>query len=247
MALAASDLIAYAAASMPDDDTDATGGAIDLLRRVVFAEQATGTIEVVSTSAGDTQNCTIVGRLASGTIATETLALTGVTPKVFTNTWERILSVELASAAIGTVTVRLSSGGATFGTIPVDGRGFMRLFRNAASEAAPVARYEKFFIKNTHATLDLLTATVTLDADPEGKITFTLSAAVDDSGSVANRRTVPDVSITNPDTYDTNAKGIPAGTLANGEAVGVWVKQSLDAIDTPFESYFTIAANGASS
>lgn len=247
MALEASDLQAFASAGMPTTDAAASGGAIDLLRRVIFVEQATGTIEIVSTDGADTQNCTVIGRLASGASATETLALTGATPKVFANSYERLLSVELAANATGTITVRLSGGGATFATIAIGERGFMRLFRNAASESGQVARYEKLFIKNIDGALDLLTANVTLDADPESKMTFTLSAAKDDNGAVANRKTVPDVAITDPDVYDANLKGVPTGTLAHGEAIGVWVKMTLGAVDTPLESYFTLGANGASS
>lgn len=245
MAVTAADLIAYAAASMPDDDTSTSGGAIDSKRRVVFTEQATDFIEVVSDNAGDTQDCTVVARAISGSVTTDTKALTGTTPVGF-GAFEHLLSVDLVSDAVGTVTVRLAGGGATFGTIPAGERGFVRLFRKAASEPSPASRYEKLFIKNTHATLSLLSASVVETADPDSKMSFTLASAVDDINSVANRKTAPGAAIIEPDSFDDAEKSVPGGTLAAGSAIGVWVKQTLDALDSPLESSFTLKIAGES-
>jgi len=121
----AADLVLYASAAMLDVDTGAQGGAIDLLRYVDFTQLAADDdIEVISTVAGDTQNCTIEARLASGVIVSETKVLTGTTAAIFSTLGvvERVLKVELASVAIGTVTVRRSVAGATVRAIPVGGR-----------------------------------------------------------------------------------------------------------------------------
>src|SRR3954467_2870364 len=121
----AADLVAFHAANSATNlDTDAStiGGAIDLLRRPDFTQVTAGdTVEVISSSASDTQNCTIEARKADGTVVSETLALTGTTAKIFAGNAaiDRILKVELASAAIGTITVRKSAAGATYRTIPV--------------------------------------------------------------------------------------------------------------------------------
>ncbi len=248
MPLAASDLEAFASASMVTTDAATPcGGVIDLLRRVIFTEQATGTIEIISDNGSDTMDCTVVGRLASGIAASETLALTGTNAKAFENTYERILSVELDSAANGIITVRLSSAGATIGTIAATERGFMRLFRNAISESAEVSRYEKIFLKNTHGSLDLLNATIVETADPEAVITFTLAITNDDNNSVTNRRTAPGAAIIEPDTFDGSEKSLQDTDLAFGEAIGVWVKQTLAAYAIPFEATYTLRLQGASS
>jgi len=158
-----------------------------------------------------------------------------------------LLSVELASNAAGTITVRISGAGATYATIAIGERGFVRLFRNAISGAAQIARYEKIFFKNTHGSLDLLGATVVETADPEAKMTFTLAAAKDDSETIANRITAPGAGIIEPDVFDGAEKSVPGDDLDSGEYIGVWVKQTLAAYDIPFESTYTLKLAGASS
>lgn len=62
--------------------------------------------------------------------------------------------------------------GATLRTIPVGERGFMALFRKAASDPSVTKNYyTKIFLRNNHATLSLLTATVKQNADPAARIT----------------------------------------------------------------------------
>jgi hypothetical protein len=165
------------------------------LRRPDFTQVTIGdTVEVISSSASDTQNCTIEARKADGTIVSETLALTGTTAKIFAGNGaiDRILKVELASVAIGTITVRKSVAGATFRTIPVGERGFSMIFRKGrARPAGTVNYYAKFFWKNTNATNALLSAQVSESADPSGTITHGLAASVNDSGTTTNRQTAP--------------------------------------------------------
>jgi len=238
MPVAAADLIAFAAASMPTDDTSLTGGDIDLLRRVVFTgteDQALGTtpgtIEVISNNASDTQNCTIVARKADGSSVTETLALTGVTAKIFAGNGavERIQSVDLASVAIGTVTVRRSVAGPTISTIPPGERGVLRMFRNAVSSGSTKDMYEKLFWKNTHATLALLNALVAeVVGGSAAKITFAVEA-VNGVGTAANRLTVP----AGAGAFGDTSLAVSTGSLAVGARVGVWLKLSLTANDSP--------------
>lgn len=247
MPLVATDLILYASASIPTDDDTTSGGAIDPKRRLLFTDVSGKTVRVVSDNAGDTQNCTVVGRTAAGTLVTETKALTGVTPVNFTETLDRILSIQLASDATGIITCTAQSGDAAICTIPAGERGVVRLFQNAESEDVPAARYEKVFLKNTHGSLDLLTASVVESADPEGIISFTLAAAIDDSESVADRKTAPGASIIEPDTFDGTEKSVPGESLASGEAIGIWIKQSLTATNAPFENTYTLEVAGASS
>ena len=243
MAIVAADLVAYAAADMPDDDVASSGGAIDLLRYVDFTPiTANDTIEAVSDAAGDTQNATIEGRDAAGAVVSETKAMAGVTPIVFSTlgTVERILSFELASVAIGVITVDDTSGGVPLRVIPIGGRGFMRMFRKSASESGATERYEKFFWKNEHGTLALDAAHVDQNADPSSKITHALDATKDASTAVADRTTTPGF------TFNDSDKSVPTGALGAGEAIGVWLNLSLLADNAPIKDTYTSELEGTS-
>lgn len=245
MSVTAADLIAYASANMPTDDTSTSGGAIDLKTRVVFTDLAANDkVEVISTSASDTQSFTVSGRLVDGSIASETLSLTGLTLKLFaTNTFERILSVSAVTDAIGVITVRRQSAGATIGTIPAGERGFRRLYINSASDpSVQKDRYEKFFWKNTHGTLAYLSAVVSQSADPQAVITHALASAVDDTVSSANRLTAPAGGLT----FDDTNKAVPGTNLGAGVAIGVWFKQTLAPAAAGFKSTYTSQIAGSS-
>jgi hypothetical protein len=249
--IVSTDLNLHASVNMPDADTGTNGGAIDPLRRVDFTQLAANDdIEVVSSAAGDTQNCTIVGRNAAGQVVSETKALTGVTAAIFATLGviERVLSVELASAAVGTITVRRSVAGATVRAIPVGERGFMALFRKAASDPAVQKDYfTKAFWKNSHATLSLLGAQVKQAADPDARITHLLAAAVNDSATAANRLTAPAAGDTqDPDTFDDADKGVPGTDLAAGAAIGVWFRLRLPAADAPHRTTYDSQLAGQS-
>lgn len=245
MSIIATDLVPFCAVNEPDTDGATAGGAIDLLRRMDFTQATPGdTVEVISSSASDTQNCTITARKADGTVVVETVALTGTTAKIFSGNGavDRILQVELASAAIGTITVRKSVAGATYRTIPVGERGFMMAFRKTASDPSATQDYfVKFFWKNTNGSFALTTALVKQSADPDARITHTLAAAVNDSTTTANRRTAP------AGTFDDTDKAVPGTDLAAGAAIGVWLKLSLPAADAVHRTTYTsqLAGNTA--
>ena len=191
----AADLQAFASLNMPDDDVGTSGGAIDLSTRVDFTPiAANDDIEVVSDNVGDiSQDCTIEVRKLDGSVDTELVTLNGTTPVVFATLGviERILKCTLSAAATGIVTLQRSPSGATIRDIPAGETGFVRMFRKSASESGATLRYEKLFWKNTHSTEALLTALVKQNADPSTKITHAVSLAVDDSVSVADRKTPP--------------------------------------------------------
>lgn len=245
MSIASTDLVLFASASVPDDDVTTSGGAIDTLRRLDFTQLAADDdIEVISDSASDTQNCTITARDAAGVIVTETAALTGTSAKIFSTLGvvNRVLQVELASVAIGTITVRRSVAGATVRTIPIGERGFMAVFRKCASDPSSTVDYFcKGFFKNTHGTLSLTSAAVKQNADPSAKITHALDASIDASTSVADRLTDPGF------TFNDSDKTVPGGgVLAAGEAIGVWFKLSLTAGDSAYNSTYTVELAGQS-
>ncbi len=251
MAILQTDLVAYAAANMPQDETSTNGGAIDPLRRVVLTDVAVAdTVEVLSNNAADTMNITVVGRAASGVSVSETKALTGTTPISLSTlgTVERILSADLASAPLGTVTVRRATGAIVIGTIPVGERGFMRLFVNAYSDLTnPKNYYMKFFWKNTNSTLSLINALVKQSADPSTLITHLIAGSVNDTPTTANRLTAPAAGTTlDPDVFDDNDKAVPGGSLAAGAAIGVWLRLALGASQAPAKTSYTSQCFGLS-
>lgn len=247
MPVATTDLVAYCAVDHPSDDTSQVGGAIDTNVRVEFTDLAANDdVEVISTSASDTMNATLVGRNAAGELVQETKALTGTTAAVFSTAGvlERVESLILASDAVGTVTVRRSVAGATIATIPVGERGFRRLFINAVSSPDSTKDYyEKFFFRNNHATLALLSAAISESADPTTLITFAIGTAVNDSVTSTNRLTVPASGVT---AFDNTAKNVPGTNLAAGAAIAVWVKLSLAQNNAPNKSTWTAQIAGSS-
>lgn len=242
MSIVASDLVAYASTNMPNDDVSTSGGAIDTLRRIDFTQMSSnGTIKVVSSNAGDTtQTVTITGRLADGSIASETLNVNGTTGTSSTNTYERLLKAELSATCTGTVTVSNNTGSVTLRTIPAGERGFMAIFRQLASDPS-VAKdfYCKFFWKNTNGTLALTSSQVVENADPSGKITHALDASLNASTSVANRTTSPGF------TFDNTAKNVPnSQNLSSGSAIGVWLNLHLLANDAALKTTYTSELDG---
>lgn len=245
MPVTVSDLVVYCAASHPTDDSSAAGGAIDATARPLDSElSAASVVELVSDAAGDTQNVTVSGRLAGGEPASETIALTGSTPVVTSNAYERIQSVVLASPAAGNIEVREGVGGTVRHTLAPAEVAARRLFQNAESNpSAARTRYEKVFLRNDNATLSLLNATLTLQTDTAGLYRIALEAAKDGSGSVANRLAAP----AGPTFSDDGVVlSIPGDFLAAGEAIGVWIEQALAAGEDPTKASLTLRAEGAS-
>lgn len=242
--IVAADLVEYHAATQSDVDATPVGGAIDALRRPDFTQvTAADTVEVISSSASDTQNCTIEARKADGTIVSETLALTGTTAKVFSGNGaiDRILKVELASVAIGTITVRKNSAGATYRVIPAGERGFSMFLRKTSSDTAGTRNYyAKTFWKNTNGTNALLSAVVSESADPTTLIDFGLAASVGDSGTTTTRQTAP-----GGVTFASTAANVPGTDLASGAAIGVWRRLALATNNAAIRSMHTLQLAGS--
>jgi len=251
MSIVGTDLVAYAAANMPEDDTSLNGGAVNPLNRVVFTDLAANdSVEVLSDNGSDTtQHITVAGRKASGASASQTVTLNGLTavPLSTLGTIERVQKALLDADCAGTITVRRSAAGPTIGTIPHLERGFTRLFINAVSDPSnPKPYYMKFFWKNTHATLALLNAVIKQNADPTGKITHLLAVAAGDAATSANRITAPAVGDTqDPDAFDDTDKYVPGTDLAPTVGIGCWLKFSLVAAENPIKNTYTSEMDGS--
>ena len=229
-------LVFYASANVPDIDTGTAGGAIDSNRRLEFTPLvATDNIEVVS-SAADTRQITIDGRLADGTFVSEAITLAGTTPQTSVNVFERILRAEMSGAAISqVVTVRRATGDTLIRQIPANELGFMAIFRR---NDAPGTFYQKGFWLNNHGSLTMTSAQVKEQADPVGRITFALAGSINDTGTVANRLTSPGL------TFDNSDKAVPGDQLAPGDRIGVWFKLTLPGGDPDHHSTYTTHLTG---
>lgn len=243
MSIVASDLRFHCAASMPENDTGTSGGAIDTAARPEFTQLSANAVTAALSDGADTRNLTITGRNAAGAIVGETIALNGVTEIVFTTTLERWLKWVLASSS-GTriVTVKQGSGGTTRGTIGLNETTRRLLFYDSASDPSSIKiRYEKVFALNAHATLTLTSAKVTLTADPAARIRIGLATTLNDTGSVTNRLTAPG-GVTFVD--DSVAQNVVGGALAAGDKQGTWIEQNLPAADPAQKSTFTLELFG---
>jgi hypothetical protein len=242
MPIAPSDLQFWSSASIPTDDTSPSGGAISTTKRPALDPfSAAAQVALVSDGA-DTRSVTVVGRNAAGAIISEVKALNGATEVLTTASFRDVHSVTLdATSATRTVTVRQSSGGTIRATIPPNEDGRHSMFQRSASESGAVDRYEKEFARNAHGSLTLNDAKIKLTSDPASKITVGCATAVNDSGTVANRKTAP-AGVTFVD--DNVSQSVPGGALAAGDRIGIWVKQSLGAAAGAFRDTFTIELSG---
>ncbi len=244
MPIVAADLKAFGAANHAEDDTATQGGAISTVKRVEFTPiAADDDIEAISDQAADTMNLTITARSTTGAIVSEVKALTGTTAVIFSTIGvvERFMKGILASAATGIITIRRSVAGATIATLEVGETEVRRLFYDAASESAETTRYEKVFLKNDHGTLTLTNAEIELTADPAATMRIGGAPSVDDSATIADRKTAP-ASVTFVD--DSVSQAVPGDQLAAGEAIGVWAEMIRGASAAAIKDTFTVQLAG---
>lgn len=242
MPIAPTDLIAYLSLNRPEDDVTTSGGGISVDHRPTFTQLTANALIAVISDGADTRVVTVRGRNAAGALVTDTITLTGAVEAVGTVTFERVLRVTVPTEdASRTVTVRQGAGGSTISTIPLNELGFQAMFIDSASSASPETRFEKFFWRNSHATLTLNAAKVRLSADPSSRMRQGIATTKNDTLSVANRKTTPGGITFVDDAVD---QDVPGTTLEAASAIGVWMEQALLASDAPFRSTFTSQISG---
>lgn len=253
MSIVATDMKFYGSANMPEADGATTGGDIDLTTRVVFdsatlANAPAGIVKAVSSSGADTtQTLTVTGRNAGGSIVTSALALNGTNVITGIVSFERILKMVLSGTCAGSVTVK-DNADATIAIMEPGLLTIRRPFYNVSADIATGSQrifYEKVFLKNTHATLSLLSANVALSADPSSIVTFGLSNAVNDSASVANRQTAPAGGVLSEAISD-SSKNVPGTDLAAASRIGTWIALTLAAGASATKTTFTFTVTGSS-
>jgi hypothetical protein len=244
MPIVAADLVKYGSLSRPSDDTSLTGGAIDPLDRPDITQLTANSVLAVISDGADTRVVTVQGRNAAGAIISDPITLNGTTEVLGTLTFERILTVTLsATSATRTVLVRQGAGGATRAQIGINETTRTSLFRQSASEASIAIRYEKTFWRNNHATLTLNSAQVRLTVDPDSRIRIGLATAINDTATVANRKTAPGgVTFVDDNVY----QAVPGGVLTAGDRIGIWWEQNLPANDGAHRTSATDELSGTS-
>lgn len=253
MSIVATDLIFYSCASQSEDNVSTEGGAIDLTTYVVFSDSSLAnalndSVEIVSSNAGDTtQTVTIYGRSSSGIVVSEPLSLNGTIVVNGSQVFERILKIVVSASHAGTITIRKATGDTTIASLPTGILKIKRCFISAASDVSTGSSrdfYEKVFLKNTHATLALLGATIAEQADPSTLLTFNVDNAVNSTTSIASRlNTVP---ANQQGSFDGTTKNVASTDLAAGAAQGIWLKLTLPAGQAATVSTYTLRVSGTS-
>jgi hypothetical protein len=252
MAVTADDIRYYLSQGRPENDTSASGGAIDLQWRLLLRAYADiggsgSKVKVVSSSAGDnTQKLTVSGYDATDAWASEEITLNGTTEVETTTVFRYVVKVALNATCAGTVSVKQSTTGNTMHNIRPGELGAQRLFLGAranASGGGEKVLYEKVFIRNDHATDGLQQALAYLHQDAMSELKFDCeldptSGAQITGGTqaVANRLTAPTAGGSGYQWGDHSSRGEAHdlgdngdGVLAAGEAQGVWIQLTLPA------------------
>lgn len=244
MPIVDADLPQFQAASMPEDDSSTTGGAISTTGMAEITDiAATDTVQGLSDGA-DTRDLTVYGRLATGAIDSETITLNGTTPVATTKQFERIMKAVLSTGSgTRTVTLRRTTGATLICTFPPNIVSQRRLFYDSSSNpSAQKIRYEKIFRKNAHATITLTSAAVKLTSDPANRYRIGCAPSVGDSATVTNRVTAP-AGVTFVD--DSVSQTVPGGNVIAGQAIGIWVEQNLPQNDSPHKNSVTVELSGS--
>ncbi len=248
MPVADSDILVFCAENMPEDNSSTSGGSMSTTIKAIFTDiAATDSVKIVSSNAADTsQVVTIVGRDASGAIVQEDLNLNGTTLSAATSqTFERILKIEMDSSALGTVTVSRNTGGTTIATLEPGLLGCRRLFYNSSADASGGSSrsyYEKVFIYNSHNTLSVTSAVVIEESDPSTLIEFDLESSKDGNNSVTNRLNNAPTSMLG--SFSNSNKSVPSGSLGPSEGIGVWLRMVLPAGQSPSKNTYNLKLTG---
>jgi hypothetical protein len=263
MSIVAAELIAYGVLVPPTPDAtgDATsniGGGIDVTNRVVFSS-VLGSPQIckIRSSAADTRFTRITGRKSDGTLVTENLQLNGVTPVPTANTYDRILkfavydssNTTLTGSATLTASLYQNDNSTLIGQVGGSAStstetGFYGMFIGSSSDpVATKTRYEKFFYKNTNASLALQAPTIQLTADASAVLAIAVENSNGGTSTTTNRLTAPGAAMT---AFGTTAITVPAGSIASGAAVAVWVRQSLAIGNAPINASFQTTIQGQS-
>jgi hypothetical protein len=259
MSVTSSDIKIYTASGTPEDDTTLAGGQIDLTTQMIFdsyelanipATSGNGTLRYSSTNNADSgKQIVAYGRKVNGSLVNETGTLenSGILA-TGTQVFERILKVT-APAHNYNILVQDSTGN-TILTMESGIQEVRRPFYNVSSSPTEAKTYyDKFFIKNTNATLSLLNASIIENSGGvASSITFSLSNSINDSDTFTNRLTQP--TATGADGFSSTAKtlltNVGVSDLEPGSGIGCYLCLSLPSGTAASKSFYSISISGES-
>lgn len=242
MGITESEIVIYSSENMPEDDLSKSGGAINSGIRIVFEDiQSNSIISAFSDDNSDSGILTVTGRNINGILRTEQIPLSGITTVSGVQIFERILSSQIDTIAVGNITI---SGETEIAKIYPTESGFRRIFYNAManpSGGSDKTLYEKAFIKNNNASLPLQNATAQeVTTGLYTTITFGLEKSLNYNESVRNRLNAP----TGTTVYGSGASGIAGSSLTSLDAQGLWLKMELPAGSNDINSFYKIKIEG---
>jgi len=259
MSILSNEIKIYAASGTPEDDTTLAGGSIDLTTRMIFDDyvlantpgtSGDGSLRYSSTNNADSgKQIVAYGRATNGSLINETgtLGNSGVLA-TGTKVFERILKVT-APAHDYDIQIQDSTGNIVL-TMESGIQEVRRPFYNVSSSPTEAKiYYDKFFIKNTNATLSLLNASIIENSGGiASSITFALSNVINDSDTFTNRLTQP--TVTGVDGFSSTTKSlltnVGVSDLEPGSGIGCYLCLSLPSGTAASKSFYSISISGES-
>ncbi len=151
-----------------------------------------------------------------------------VSPVLGVVTFQSILKVVINASHTGTVSLTQHTGAVALCALATGELTFRRLFYNISADVSGGSSrtyYDKCFYKNTHSTLSLLGATMTLTTNTTGnRESFGLAAATGDSLTAATNLTAP-----SGISFGTSPVAVPGTNLAASAYIGLWKAITLPA------------------
>jgi hypothetical protein len=149
--------------------------------------------------------------------------------------------IRMTDSSIG---FRISKG-FFFEKSPAEVLEVRRIFYNAAADpptGSAKTYYEKIFGKNTNGATTLSSAMVKLISDTGSDVEFGLAASLDDTGTNggSNNRQVAPAGVS----FDVTDQSVPTTVIPAGSRIGVWLKLSLTAGQSPQNSLLTMRLDG---
>lgn len=249
-----------------------------LMKGLASGTTAVGDIAAISTTAvvvGTAQGGTAATASASATLILQSgqgaSCVIGMIVRITNNLPSGVNFILRRIVAIATDTISVNRD---WGTVPTSATTYSvnhgmlfdilpnqvtqnrRPFYNVASQVtggSNVTYYEKIFAVNTNTATALTVASILKQADPSsGTLEFALTTALNDTGTVTNRQTVPGSGITAfstgsaPQTIAVpGPQNLPSGAAPNAAgAQGIWLSLLLTAGLAAAQTSFTMRAAG---
>ena len=249
------DVRIYGCANHAENDTSTQGGAIDRTVILSFDEPIlmnglNDTIDIYSLDDTDTtQTLTITGRNSSGTIVSENYNINGTTVQFGSTTFQQVLKIVCSASHAGDLVFVDNTNSKVLGrllgtTNAPGGTAELTLRRPFYDIRIPTSGintyYEKVFLRNNSGSTYYY-VNIYETKDEWMNVTFDLAAAKNDSESVTNRKTAPNLTL---GSFNNEKKGVPGTHLSSGDAIGIWLKIDISAGMLPDEQVYGLFVQG---